>query len=161
MKYPDSKLARQHIIEELIVNKAITSQNELLKLLKAKGFKITQTTLSRDLDEIGAVKKNKSDGNSTYSIDRKSADRMTENKEARQRLEKSLSEFVISVDSSANLAIIHTPAGAAQYVASLIDQSAIDKVIATIAGDNTVLVVTKAIDDGRKVASQIWDYAKK
>jgi transcriptional regulator of arginine metabolism len=161
MKYPDSKLARQHIIEELIVNKAITSQNELLKLLKAKGFKITQTTLSRDLDEIGAVKKNKSDGNSTYSIDRKSADRMTENKEARQRLEKSLSEFVISVDSSANLAIINTPAGAAQYVASLIDQSAIDKVIATIAGDNTVLVVTKAIDDGRKVASQIWDYAKK
>lgn len=161
MKYPDSKLARQHIIEELIVNKAINSQNELLKLLKAKGFKITQTTLSRDLDEIGAVKKNKSDGNSTYSIDRKSADRMTENKEARQRLEKSLSEFVISVDSSANLAIIHTPAGAAQYVASLIDQSAIDKVIATIAGDNTVLVVTKGIDDGRKVAGQIWDYAKK
>ena len=161
MKYPDSKLARQHIIEELIVNKAINSQNELLKLLKAKGFKITQTTLSRDLDEIGAVKKNKSDGNSTYSIDRKSADRMTENKEARQRLEKSLSEFVISVDSSANLAIIHTPAGAAQYVASLIDQSAIDKVIATIAGDNTVLVVSKGIDDGRKVAGQIWDYAKK
>ncbi len=161
MKYPDSKLARQHIIEELIVNNSINSQNELLKLLKAKGFKITQTTLSRDLDEIGAVKKNNPDGNSAYSINRKSTDKLTESKEARQRLEKSLSEFVISVDSSANLAIIHTPAGAAQYVASLIDQSVIDKVIATIAGDNTVLVVTKGIDDGRKVASQIWDYAKK
>jgi transcriptional regulator of arginine metabolism len=64
------------------------------------------------------------------------------------------------VDSSANLAIIHTPAGAAQYVASLIDQADMDKVLATIAGDNTVLVVTKGLDDGKKVASQIWDYAK-
>ncbi len=56
MKYPDSKTARQHVIEELIVNKEISSQNELLNMLKSKGFDITQTTLSRDLDEINAVK---------------------------------------------------------------------------------------------------------
>ena len=160
MKYPDSKTARQHVIEELIVNRKISSQNELLTLLKSKGFDITQTTLSRDLDEMNAVKSSKTDGKNFYTIKKKSADILQNSKDTRQKLEKSLAEFVISVDSSANLAIIHTPAGAAQYVASLIDQSAIEKVIATIAGDNTVLVVTKGIEDGRKVASQIWEYAK-
>lgn len=160
MKYPDSKTARQHVIEELIVNKQISSQNEILKMLKNKGFAITQTTLSRDLDEINAVKKLSNDGKNVYVIKKKSVDKLQSSKDIRNKMEKSLSEFVISVDSSANLAIIHTPAGAAQYVASLIDQAAIEKVIATIAGDNTVLVVTKGLDDGKKVASQIWDYAK-
>ncbi len=160
MKYPDSKTARLHVIEELIVNKEISSQNELLEILKSKGFEVTQTTLSRDLDEINAIKSSNSTGKNIYTIKKKSVDKLNSSKNVRNKLEKSLSEFVISVDSSANLAIIHTPAGAAQYVASLIDQSAIDKVIATIAGDNTVLVVTKGIDDGKKVAGQIWDYAK-
>ena len=160
MKYPDSKTARLHLIEDLIVNQEISSQNELLKILKSKGFDVTQTTLSRDLDEIGATKSSKTDGKNIYFIKKKSVDKLQNSKDIRNKLEKSLSEFVVSVDSSANLAIIHTPAGAAQYVASLIDQSAIDKVIATIAGDNTVLVVTKGIDDGKKVASQIWEYAK-
>lgn len=160
MKYPDSKTARQHVIEELIVNKQISSQNEILKLLKNKGFAITQTTLSRDLDEINAVKKLSNNGKNVYIIKKKSVDKLQSSKDIRNKMEKSLTEFVISVDSSANLAIIHTPAGAAQYVASLIDQAAIEKVIATIAGDNTVLVVTKGLDDGKKVASQIWDYAK-
>lgn len=160
MKYPDSKTARQHVIEELIVNKEISSQNELLNMLKSKGFDITQTTLSRDLDEINAVKNVKIDGKNVYTIKKNSADKLQSSKDVRNKLEKSLSEFVISVDSSANLAIIHTPAGAAQYVASLIDQTDMDKVLATIAGDNTVLVVTKGLDDGKKVASQIWDYAK-
>ncbi|MFM9095401.1 MAG: arginine repressor [Actinomycetes bacterium] len=160
MKYPDSKTARQHVIEELIVNKEISSQNELLNMLKSKGFDITQTTLSRDLDEINAVKNVKIDGKNVYTIKKNSADKLQSSKDVRNKLEKSLSEFVISVDSSANLAIIHTPAGAAQYVASLIDQAAMEKVLATIAGDNTVLVVAKGLDDGKKVASQIWDYAK-
>lgn len=160
MKYPDSKTARQHVIEELIVNKEISSQNELLNMLKSKGFDITQTTLSRDLDEINAVKNVKIDGKNVYTIKKNSADKLQSSKDVRNKLEKSLSEFVISVDSSANLAIIHTPAGAAQYVASLIDQAAMEKVLATIAGDNTVLVVTKGLDDGKKVASQIWEYAK-
>jgi transcriptional regulator of arginine metabolism len=160
MKYPDSKTARQHVVEELIVNKEISSQNELLNMLKSKGFDITQTTLSRDLDEINAVKSVKTDGKNVYTIKKNSADKLQSAKDVRNKLEKSLSEFVISVDSSANLAIIHTPAGAAQYVASLIDQADMEKVLATIAGDNTVLVVTKGLDDGKKVASQIWDYAK-
>ena len=123
MKYPDSKTARQHVIEELIVNKEISSQNELLNMLKSKGFDITQTTLSRDLDEINAVKNVKIDGKNVYTIKKNSADKLQSSKDVRNKLEKSLSEFVISVDSSANLAIIHTPAGAAQYVASLIDQA--------------------------------------
>ena len=106
MKYPDSKTARQHVIEELIVNRKISSQNELLTLLKSKGFDITQTTLSRDLDEINAVKSSKPEGKNFYTIKKKSADILQNSKDTRQKLEKSLAEFVISVDSSANLAII-------------------------------------------------------
>ena len=68
MKYSDSKTARQHIIQEFIANKKIESQNELLLLLKSKGFNITQTTLSRDLDEIGAKKISTNTGKTSYIL---------------------------------------------------------------------------------------------
>ena len=66
LKYADSKTARQHIIQEFIANKKIESQNELLLLLKGKGFNVTQTTLSRDLDEIGAKKITTNTGKTIY-----------------------------------------------------------------------------------------------
>lgn len=159
MKYADSKTARQHIIQEFIANKNIESQNELLLLLKGKGFNITQTTLSRDLDEIGAKKITTNTGKTSYIL-KKNADSLSSTSESRNKLEKLATDLVIGVDHSANLAIIHTPAGAAQYVASIIDNASLNKVLATIAGDNTVLVVTKELTDGKKVASQIWEYVQ-
>jgi len=160
MKYADNRSARQHVIQELLAQKNIGSQNELLKLLTKKGFQITQTTLSRDLDELGAIKEVLSEGKTKYSVPKSDPDRIGDSSIARTRLGKLASDLVVGVDHSSNLAIIHTPAGAAQLVASIIDQAMIPKIIGTIAGDNTVLVITKGLKDGESVASQISDYVQ-
>jgi transcriptional regulator of arginine metabolism len=160
MKFADSQVARQHLIQELIANNVVASQNDLLKLLVKKGIKITQTTLSRDLVELGAYKTETKSGSSRYLLPESNRDRVSDSAEARNRLEKLASDLVIGVDHSANLAIIQTPAGAAQLVASIIDHASLGKVIGTIAGDNTVLVITKGLKDGESVASQIWEYVQ-
>ncbi|MFM1985810.1 MAG: arginine repressor [Actinomycetota bacterium] len=160
MKYADSRTARHHLIQDILANKSISSQNELLNELKKKGFAVTQTTLSRDLDELGAIKKENNKGQVKYSIPMSDPDRISESGVARNRLEKLASELVVGVDHSANLAVIHTPAGAAQLVASIVDHAALENVIGTIAGDNTVLVITKGLKDGESVARQIWEYVQ-
>jgi len=160
MKYAESRTARQHLIQEILANKSISSQNELLIELKKKGFEVTQTTLSRDLDDLGAIKTDDNNGQSKYLIPESDPDRINETGLARNRLEKLASDLVVGVDHSANLAIIHTPAGAAQFVASIIDHATLKNVIGTIAGDNTVLVITKGLKDGESVASQIWEYVQ-
>lgn len=160
MKYADSRTARQHLIQEILASKNIASQNDLLKELKKKNFLITQTTLSRDLDDLGAKKIDNKNGESKYLIPESDPDRISDPNQARNQLEKLASDLVVGVDHSANLAIIHTPAGAAQFVASIVDHAALEKVIGTIAGDNTVLVITKGLKDGESVASQIWEYVQ-
>ncbi len=160
MKYAESRSARQHLIQNILANKAIASQNELLIELKKKGFAITQTTLSRDLDELGAIKTDDKKGQTKYSVPETDPDRTSDTGAARNRLEKLASDLVVGVDHSANLAVIHTPAGAAQFVASIVDHAALENVIGTIAGDNTVLVITKGLKDGESVASQIWEYVQ-
>lgn len=160
MKYAESRTARQHLIQEIIANKNIASQAELLVELKKKGFEVTQTTLSRDLDELGAKKIENKKGETKYLIPETDPDRISDTSAARNRFEKLASDLVIGVDHSSNLAVIHTPAGAAQFVASIVDHAALENVIGTIAGDNTVLVITKGLKDGKSVAGQIWEYVQ-
>jgi transcriptional regulator of arginine metabolism len=158
MKYSESRTARQHLIQEVLANKIIASQNELLVELKKKGFEVTQTTLSRDLDDLGAIKTDNKNGQVKYSIPVSDPDRIGDSGGARNRLEKLASDLVVGVDHSGNLAVIHTPAGAAQFVASIVDHADLENVIGTIAGDNTVLVITKGLKDGESVASHIWEF---
>jgi transcriptional regulator of arginine metabolism len=138
-----SRAARQGRIVELISQRQVHSQSELLALLEAEGIDTTQATLSRDLDELGAVKLRGADGGvPVYVIpDDGSPVRGIEGGTA--RLARLLGDLLVSADASGNLAVLRTPPGAAHYLASALDRAALHDVVGTIAGDDTLLVVAR------------------
>jgi transcriptional regulator of arginine metabolism len=138
-----TRAARQARIVELVRDRTVHSQAELLALLEADGIGTTQATLSRDLDELGAVKLRGADGGaSVYVIpDDGSPVRGIEGGTA--RLARLLGELLVSADASGNLAVLRTPPGAAHYLASALDRAALHDVVGTIAGDDTLLVVAR------------------
>lgn len=135
-----SRLGR---IVELVRDNPVHSQTELLALLEAEGIGTTQATLSRDLDELGAVKLRGADGGiGVYVIpDDGSPVRGIEGGTA--RLARLLGDLLVSADASGNLAVLRTPPGAAHYLASALDRAAMHDVVGTIAGDDTLLVVAR------------------
>lgn len=133
------------MIRELLEGDIITSQAELLDALSANGFEITQATVSRDLDAIGAVRvRDKGSGVYTYRLG--NLDISTQ----RVALYQAVDEFVESIAISGNLIVLNVPPGAAQFVASRVDAAGIEGVVGTIAGDDTILVVAA---DTREVGS--------
>ncbi|MGD9990510.1 arginine repressor [Pseudonocardia sp.] len=150
-----SRPARQARIAELIRDRAVHSQTELLGLLEDDGIATTQATLSRDLDELGAVKLRGVDGGAaTYVIpDDGSPVRGVEGGTA--RLARLLGEVLVSADASGNLAVLRTPPGAAQYLASALDRAALGDVVGTIAGDDTLLVVAREPLTGAELVARL------
>jgi len=150
-----TRVARQARIVELITHRAVRSQSELATLLAAEGIGTTQATLSRDLDELGAVKLRGADGGaSVYVIpDDGSPVRGIEGGTA--RLGRVLSELLVSVDASANLTVLRTPPGAAQFLASAIDRAALHDIVGTIAGDDTIIVVAREPLTGAQLGERL------
>ena len=131
----------------------VHSQSDLVTLLKKAGYKVTQATASRDLEEIGAVRARNKDGESTYQIRERSDDAIV-------RSTPMPSKLILSVDHSANLAVIHTPPGAAQFLASSLDHAGLTGVIGTIAGDDTIILVSKKPTGGAHLAKELLAYAQ-
>ena len=150
-----SRAARQARIVELITQHTVHSQSELLALLEADGIGTTQATLSRDLDELGAVKLRGADGGiPVYVIpDDGSPVRGIEGGTA--RLSRLLGELLVSADASGNLAVLRTPPGAAHYLASALDRAALHDVVGTIAGDDTLLVVAREPGTGAELVERL------
>ena len=150
-----TRVARQARIVELITQRAVHSQSELLALLEAEGIGSTQATLSRDLDELGAVKLRGADGGTpVYLIpDDGSPVRGIEGGTA--RLARLLGELLVSADASGNLAVLRTPPGAAHYLASALDRAALHDVVGTIAGDDTLLVVAREPRTGAELVDRL------
>lgn len=136
----------------LIESGAVHSQSDLVLLLKKSGFRVTQATASRDLEEIGAVRGRGKKGESTYQIPDSGDD-------ARARVSPMPAKLILSVDHSANLAVIHTPPGAAQFLASSLDHADLTQVIGTIAGDDTIILVSKKATGGAQLAKELLAYA--
>jgi transcriptional regulator of arginine metabolism len=147
-----TKAARQARIVALIRDRAIRAQTELADLLAADGIQITQATLSRDLEELGAVKARVADGPSSYLIpeDGTAALRTAEGTPA--RLQRLLRELLTGADASGNLVVLRTPPGAAQFLASALDRAGLPDVVGTIAGDDTILVVARDHAPGASTA---------
>jgi len=145
--------ARRAKAISLIQAGLVHSQSDLVTLLKKAGYKVTQATASRDLEEIGAVRARNKDGESTYQI-RESSDN------AIARSVPVPSKLILSVDHSANLAVIHTPPGAAQFLASSLDHAGLTGVIGTIAGDDTIILVSKKETGGAHLAKELLAYAQ-
>jgi transcriptional regulator of arginine metabolism len=130
----------------------IHSQSDLVVELKKSGYRVTQATASRDLEEIGAVRARAKNGDSIYQISDTSDDALS-------RINPVPSKLILSVDHSANLAVIHTPPGGAAFVASSLDHANLTGVIGTIAGDDTIILVSKKPTGGAQLAKELLAYA--
>ena len=130
----------------------IHSQEDLVQALKKAGYIVTQATASRDIEEIGAVRIRNARGEMVYSISASDDSSMARSLPLPH-------ELIISVDSSANLAVVRTPPGGAQLLASSLDHSGIQEIIGTIAGDDTVLVVSKSATGGANLARELLAFA--
>jgi transcriptional regulator of arginine metabolism len=146
-----SVTARRAKAISLIKAGLIHSQSDLVKQLKKAGFPVTQATASRDLEEIGAVRGRSSSGESIYKIS-------NTDDESISRTLPVASDLIISVEASGNLAVVRTPPGGAQLLASSLDHSGITEIIGTIAGDDTVLVVSRKATGGAQLAKELLAY---
>ncbi len=144
--------ARRTKAVALIESGLIRSQSDLVTHLKKSGFRVTQATASRDLEELGAVRGRDKDGESVYKLGKSSDDALS-------RVTPLPAKLILSVDHSANLAVIHTPPGAAQFLASSLDHANLTGVIGTIAGDDTIILVSKKATGGAHLAKELLAYA--
>lgn len=157
LQRPATRAARLSVIEEILLSHIITSQSQLSGLLSDEGIAVTQATLSRDLDEIHAMKTRLPDGTIAYTVGghvHRESSEPSVGVKAEQQMSRVLSGLVTSVAAARNLIVVHTPSGAAQYVASVIDKQPIDGVLGTIAGDDTVMVICST--DEVAVARTDW-----
>jgi transcriptional regulator of arginine metabolism len=144
-------VARRSKAITLIKAGKISSQGDLVRELKKAGYSVTQTTASRDLEEIGAVRSRGADGEALYSI--------TESDDGSLARSMPLpADLILSVEASGNLAVVRTPPGGAQLLASSLDHSGIKSIIGTIAGDDTVLVVSRKASGGAELAKELLSY---
>ncbi|MDR1711833.1 MAG: arginine repressor [Propionibacteriaceae bacterium] len=150
MTKPPSKSARQAKIAELIERGCVGSQTELAALLSDAGVSVTQGTLSKDLLELGAVRV-RTDAGFRYAI----AATEQGGQSAQAKLAKVCAELLLSAEGSANLVVLKTPPGAAQYFASAVDKMGWPQVLGTIAGDDTVLLITRDPAGGPQMAAEL------
>ena len=155
---PLTKSARQQKIVDLLGRQSVRSQTELSELLKEAGVQVTQATLSRDLVELDAVKVRIPSGQLVYAVPAEGGDRtpmVADTAAAEARLTRLLGELLVSADASANLALLRTPPGAAQYLASAFDKAENDDILGTVAGDDPVLVISRRPDGGHALAARV------
>ncbi len=154
-----SKAARQASIIEEVTRRAIRSQAELAEAIATRGYPVTQATLSRDLVELGAIKVRQGDGTLVYAVPGEGgdggpvADVGAEILSA--RLARRCAELLVSAEHSANLVVLRTPPGAAQFLASALDHARLPAVLGTIAGDDTVLVISRDPTGGAELANRL------
>ncbi|MFF5294852.1 arginine repressor [Paractinoplanes globisporus] len=154
MTGPVTRAGRHARIVELIREKEIRSQTELAELLAAESVQVTQATLSRDLEELRAVKVS-----GAYLIPEDGIRPLRDAESAPARLLRLLRELLTGVDASGNIAVLRTPPGAAQFLASALDRSGLTDVVGTIAGDDTILVVARDVTGGKALADKLAEWA--
>ena len=150
-----STIQRQRLIADFIDSESVSSQNQLKGLLKKNNIQITQATLSRDLNELGAIKKRLKNGRLIYVLP-KNQDNNAQVKIAKKALE----DFVLDVEPVSNQVVVKTTTAAAQVIAESIDNLYIDNIVASIEGDNVVLIISTDESKAREVAKTIEDNIK-
>ena len=152
-----SASARRAKVITLVQAGLVHSQFDLVTLLNRAGFDVTQATASRDLEDIGALRGRSRDGATVYQLP-------TDEAQILSRVIALPSELILSVESSGNLAVIRTPPGGAQLLASALDGARshgdLDSVIGTIAGDDTVLLISKKVAGGAALAKHLRQIAE-
>ena len=136
----EARARRQRVIADIIRSGAVGSQEEVTARLSDLGFAVTQATVSRDLDQLGAVKV-KRGGVLSYAL----PDQLGDSDWAAARLQRIVGDWVQSVESAGNLLVLKTPPGSAHLVGLALDQAKLPEIAGTICGDDTLFV---ALRDG-------------
>jgi len=150
-----SKARRQHRITQLLEEHAVTSQVQLAELLEAEGITATQATVSRDLDDLGAIKVRVAGGETLYAIPELPMDRFA----PEDHLRRVMGDWVADLGCSGNIVVLRTPPGSAHVVASALDRAGIPDVLGTVAGDDTLMVVAVEGTEGSELARRLSDLA--
>lgn len=145
------KQQRQHAILRIIGGRSVSSHAQLKELLEAEGFSTTQATLSRDLEELGAVKVRTADGEGAYAVPEYEPARIAPG----SQLRRVLGEWVAEVTASGPIVVVRTPPGCAHVVASALDRSAMAGLLGTVAGDDTIICVASEDVGGRRLAEDL------
>lgn len=153
---PHTKAARQAHIVNLLEHNAVRSQAELARLLADSGLVVTQATLSRDLEELGAAKVRRPGKGLVYAVNEIAA----ATPDNGGRLSRMLGDLLLGVEGSANLAVVRTPPGGAHLLASAIDRAGLPDVMGTVAGDDTVLVIARDPRGGVRLAGSLRRFAE-
>jgi transcriptional regulator of arginine metabolism len=149
------KPQRQHRIARMLEEQVISSQVQLVDMLAGDGVVATQATVSRDLEELGAVKVRIPGGATAYAIPEHAKERPAPD----DHLRRVMGEFVVEVAHSANLVVLRTPPGSAHVVASALDRAGLPAVLGTVAGDDTIILVTAEDVGGASVAAELASLA--
>jgi transcriptional regulator of arginine metabolism len=177
---PSTKASRQAWVAATLAGCQVRSQEELARLLHERGMPVTQATLSRDLEELGAVRVRGADGSLVYALPDEPGGPGSRpgmsgggapgpaaggsggpGGPGGPRLGRVASDLLISAEASANMVVLRTPAGAAQFLASVIDHAAWSSILGTVAGDDTVLVIARDPSGGAGLAAQLLALAER
>ncbi len=150
-----TKRQRQQVIVQLLAEQSVRSQSQLVELLKAEGIETTQKTISKDLDELGSVTVRGSGGKIIYAI----PELPSEQHLPEDHLKRVMGEWVVDVNSSGNIVMMRTPPGSAHVVASALDRAGVSTILGTVAGDDTIMVVTNEGSSGSAVADSLREIA--
>jgi transcriptional regulator of arginine metabolism len=145
------KPQRQHRISRVLEEQAVSSQAQLVELLAVDGVVATQATVSRDLEELGAVKVRIPGGTMAYAIPEHTKDRSAPD----DHLRRVMGEFVVDVAHSGNLVVLRTPPGSAHVIASALDRAGFADTLGTVAGDDTLVVICSEQTTGAHVAGEL------
>jgi transcriptional regulator of arginine metabolism len=150
-----TKAQRQQALIRIIENAEVSSQTQLQKLLAKEGIKATQVTVSRDLEEVGAIKVRSSSGDTVYAI----ATFEPARRATSDQLRRVMSEWVAEVSHSGQMVVLRTPPGCAHVVASALDRAAPNGLLGTVAGDDTIICVAIENVGGKKLANELRSLA--
>ena len=149
------KTQRQHLVSRIIESTPVANQQALVDLLASEGVVATQATVSRDLEDLGAIKVRMPGGDSAYAIPALPK----EQRAPEDHLRRVFGDWVVEVSCSDNLVVVRTPPGSAHVVASALDRSGLESVLGTVAGDDTILIVVAADVGGAAIAARLSDLA--
>jgi len=149
------KAQRQHLIAKLIEQHTIQNQVQLVELLDGEDVSATQATVSRDLDDLGAIKVRVPGGESAYAIPALPK----EQRAPEDHLRRVFGDWVVEVEHSGNLVVLRTPPGSAHVVGSALDRASLAEIIGTVAGDDTLIVVVAEGMKGSEVGEQLRELA--
>lgn len=147
------KPQRQSAILDVVEHEAVRSQEQLRQHLATRGFEVTQATLSRDIKELGLLKRS-SDG--AYQP---AGAETTSTANARETLSRALAEYLVNIEAVQQLVVVKTGTGQAQILAVAIDRARLADIAGTLAGDDTILIIARDVRGAQAVVTQLRDLA--